>query len=100
MDVIDSLHKWTVKKIQKRKLKKTGMVYCCTWCKTTVAPENTEENFLVYKQESEFFVLTCSQCGGTSIWTNEAGFYFYISHLDPPKPKFKPSSWAKMIENK
>lgn len=93
--------KWAIKRRDERLLQRFGGIQDCPWCRQCAQSGEGPWSFKAWKRDPFIDVLTCSVCGGTSLWRFELGM-FYVGALEPPEPAWPDVSYydvaaAKLI---
>ena len=82
---------WLLRKLKERRreklLRRFGGIQTCPWCRQCAQEGDGEWRFDPWPENNGYDLLTCSVCGGTSIWLWGMGMH-YMRELDPPKPAF------------
>ena len=78
-------------KIQEAALKAFGGVQRCPWCRRSLsAPRFNDE-------DQRATLMTCDECGGSSLWAWELGFV-YLGAYTPPPPAFpQKDDWMRSV---
>lgn len=90
--LFDRLLKWLEERKRDKLLKRWGGVQDCCWCRQCAQSGPGPWGYVAWDKNHFLDVLTCSVCGGTSLYRFELGMMF-VAALDPPKPKYPNQSW-------
>ena len=79
-----SVAAWLMRRRNERLLQRFGGIQTCCWCRQC-AQSNDGWSFATWDRDPFLDVLTCSVCGGTSLYHFGLGTQ-WIAPLSPPSP--------------
>lgn len=91
LDLIERVEGWCRRKKRDLLTRRFGGTQICCWCRQC-AQDRDGWSFKPWQRDRMLDVLTCSVCGGTSLWSFQVGM-LWVGPLEPPSCSREPAAF-------